>query len=479
MKHNYRIIIVGSGLAGLAAADILSRYGLSILVIDDNAHIGGQLLRKPPHAGSGGKRFEPDRLKRQGARLAARLQKENIRFLKGAQVLGIYPEHILLVQDSRGHVSEYRADTLILATGARERQLPFKGWALPGVMSTGAAQILMKNSGILPGRKTLIGGCGPLMLVLAAEILASRGQVLAVLDQSSPAMKLKAVSAGPAIWPKLLEGATYLARLAAARVPMTQGVRIVEARGGRRLQEVVVSRVDADGRIVQGTERIYTTDTLAVGYGFSPNIELPQQAGCAVNFSSAKGGWYVDVKDNMASTVAGIYAVGETTGIAGAGKSFIEGSIAAWTILNRQGAVDRQTYETNTRPLMRQRDRQVQYGRFLNHLCRLQPGCYTDIPDETVICRCEEITMADIRRQLNNEFTTMNSIKKTTRCGMGNCQGRICGPILSDILSAYSHRQPEDIGCPSARAPVKTVALGALAQMTRISGKSDEKKSSD
>lgn len=158
MKHNYRIIIVGSGLAGLAAADILSRHGLSILVIDDNTHIGGQLLRNPPRAGSGCKRFEPDRLKRQGARLSARLQKGNIQVLKGAQALGIYPERILLLQDSRGYVSEYRADTLILGTGARERQLPFKGWTLPGVMSTGAAQILMKSSGILPGRKTLIGG---------------------------------------------------------------------------------------------------------------------------------------------------------------------------------------------------------------------------------------------------------------------------------------------------------------------------------
>ena len=185
MKRSYHVIIVGSGLAGLAAADILSRYGLHILVIDDNAHLGGQLLRKLPQAAAAENRFEPDRLKRQGARLAARIKKGNIQVLNGTQVLGIYPEHILLVEDSRGHVSEYRADALILATGARERQLPFKGWTLPGVMSTGAAQILMKSSGILPGRKTLIGGCGPLMLVLAAEILANRGEILAVLDQSS------------------------------------------------------------------------------------------------------------------------------------------------------------------------------------------------------------------------------------------------------------------------------------------------------
>jgi NADPH-dependent 2,4-dienoyl-CoA reductase/sulfur reductase-like enzyme len=466
MKRSYHVIIVGSGLAGLAAADILSRYGLQILVIDDNAHLGGQLLRKLPQAAAAENRFEPDRLKRQGARLAARIKKGNIQVLNGTQVLGIYPEHILLVEDNGGHVSEYRADALILATGARERQLPFKGWTLPGVMSTGAAQILMKSSGILPGRKTLIGGCGPLMLVLAAEILANRGEILAVLDQSSTAMKLKAVTAGPAIWPKLLEGATYLARLAAARVSMKQGVRIVEARGRNQLEAVVVAGVDADGRIVRGTERIYATDTLAVGYGFSPNIELPQQAGCAIKYSKARGGWFVEVSDAMMTTVGDIYAVGETTGIAGAGKSFIEGRIAAWDILKKRSVVDRQTYESNAGPLMRRRSRQVQYGRFLNHLYRLQPGCYADIPDETVICRCEEITMGTIRSQLNNNFTTMNGIKKATRSGMGNCQGRTCGPILFDILSAHSHRPPAEIGCTSARAPVKTVTLGALAKMT-------------
>jgi NADPH-dependent 2,4-dienoyl-CoA reductase/sulfur reductase-like enzyme len=476
MKHSYHVIIVGSGLAGLAAAELLSRYGLPILVIDDNAHIGGQLLRKPPHAGNGGKRFEPDRLKRRGAGLAARLQKGNVQILNGTQVLGIYPEHTLLVEDSRGHVSEYHANTLILATGARERQMPFKGWTLPGVMSTGAAQILMKSSGILPGRRTLIGGCGPLMLVLAAEILSNRGEIQAVLDQSSTAMKLKAVTAGPAIWPKLLEGAIYMARLVVARVPVKQRVLIVEARGRHQLEEVVVASVDAGGRIVRGTERIYATDTLAVGYGFSPNIELPQQAGCAIKYSKAKGGWFVDVDDAMKTTVADIYAVGETTGIAGAGKSFIEGRIAAWDILKKRGVVDFQTYESNARPLMRRRSRQVQYGRFLNHLCRLQPGCFADIPDETVICRCEEITMGTIRSQLDNDFTTMNGIKKATRSGMGNCQGRTCGPILFDILSAHSHRPPDGIGCTSARAPVKTVTLGALAKMTVNTAQGDGDK---
>ena len=465
MNKPYHVIIVGSGMAGLAAADLLAMHGLRVLVVDDNAHAGGQLLRKPPHPVSSRRRFEPDPLKRRGMRLAQRLRKSNVQFFNQTQVLGIYPELTLLVDHPNRHVREYRAEALILATGARERQLPFKGWTLPGVMATGAAQILMKSAGILPGRNTLVGGLGPLMLVLAAEILAGGGKVQALLDQSRPVQKLRAVTAGPAIWPKLLEGAVYLARLTAAHISLQQGVRIVEARGRRQLEAVVCARADANGRIIQGTEKIFSTDTLAVGYGFSPNIELPQQAGCSVSHAADKGGWIVDVDPSMTTSVPDIYAVGETTGIAGAGKSLIEGQIAAWDILLRQERVDPRRHADHTRRLTRQRRQQVRYGRFLNQLCRLAPDCYADIPDETIICRCEEISMGEIRRQLSHGLTTMNGIKRATRCTMGNCQGRTCGPILSDMISAFSRQPPAAVGYTSARAPIKTVALGALARM--------------
>jgi thioredoxin reductase/bacterioferritin-associated ferredoxin len=466
MNKRYHVIVVGSGMGGMTAARLLSRYGLRILVVDENSHMGGQLLRKQPHCRQASRRFEPDRIKHIGMRLVRQLGKESINILNDAQVLGIYPEHTLLVEKSRGRVSEYRADALILATGARERQLPFKGWDLPGVISTGAAQILMKSSGVLPGRNTLIAGCGPLMLVLAAEITVNGGKVNAVLDQNGVAEKLNAFTAGRYIWPKLLEGAVYLSRLAAARVPLKQRVRVIEARGSDHLERVVAVRVDADGGIIQGTEQIHVTDTLAVGYGFSPNIELPQQAGCTVSHAIDKGGWHVVVSNTMATSVDAVYAVGETTGIGGAGKSLIEGQLAAWDLLFKLGRVDRKTHERHMRSLLRKRTQLLRYGCFLNRLCRLQPGCYEGIPDNTMVCRCEEITMGEIRRQLANGFDTVSGIKKATRCGMGHCQGRICGPILSDMIGAFTQRRPEVVGITSARAPVKPVPLGALARMT-------------
>jgi NADPH-dependent 2,4-dienoyl-CoA reductase/sulfur reductase-like enzyme len=465
MSNGYHVIIVGSGIGGMAAADLLCGCGLRILVVDENAHIGGQLLRKQPYAKDGHRRFEPDRTKSWGLGLVDRLSAEKIHILNGAKVLGVFPENTLIVEESPQRIIEYRADVLILATGARERQLPFKGWDLPGVISTGAAQILMKGSGILPGRNTLVGGQGPLMLVLAAEILANGGKVAAIFDQNGVAEKLRVFTAGQTIWPKLLEGATYIARLAAAGVTVKQRMRIVEAQGSNFLERVVAARTDSNGSIVQGTEEIHITDTLAVGYGFSPNIELPQQAGCAVSYATDKGGWHVMVDAGMKTSVDDVYALGETTGIGGAGKSLIEGQIAAWEILFRLGRVNEQTRAIKIGPLRRKHRQQIQYGRFLNRLCHMQPGFYGDIPDETVVCRCEEITMGEIRDQLEHGFKTMNGIKKATRSGMGYCQGRICGPIVSDIIGANRQQPPSEVGIPSARTPVKMVSLGALARM--------------
>ncbi len=477
MHKRHPVIIVGSGPAGIAAADLLARHGLAIFMIDDNPRMGGQLLRTLSPAASGHRRFEPDRLKTRGLRMARQLVRHpRVHLLQSAQVLGIYPERTVLVEQPDGRLCEHQADTIVVAAGARERHLPFKGWTLPGVISTGAAQILMKSSGILPGRSTLIGGCGPLMLVLAAEIAARGGCVRALLDQSPMSRKIGAFLAGPAVWPKILEGAVCILRLAAGRVPVKQGLRIVEARGARHLEAVVAARTDADGRIRPGTERTYPAETLAVGHGFAPNIELPQQAGCALSYDVDKGGWVVDVDPAMATSVPGIYAAGETTGIAGAGKSFVEGRIAAWDILFKTGRVDLRECERRVGPLQRRRQQQVRYGRFLNRLCRVPPACYADIADETLICRCEEITMGEIRGRLRQGFATLNGIKRATRCTMGNCQGRTCGPILSDIIGMFTTMPPEAAGCPSMRAPLKPVALGALAALSdsAVSGRRDE-----
>ena len=465
MGRNYHVVIIGGGFAGLAAADLLTRHKLAVLVVDENVHTGGQLLRKMLRSPGEVTLSEPDPLKRVGYRLVDRIHGQGLQLMNRAQVLGIYPERQLCIEDRLGRILDLKAEFIICATGAREKFLPFKGWTLPGVISTGAAQILIKSSGILPARETLIGGCGPLLIVLANEILMNNGRILSVLDQSLPRDKIGLLKLCRHHLPKLIEGARYFFKLLLSRVPVRQSTGIVEARGTHRLEAVVTARVDARGQAIAGTETTYQTDCLAIGYGFAPNIELPQQAGCAIEYHLEKGGWTVGVDDYMETSVENLYAAGETTGIAGAKKSYIEGKIAALSILQKLGIGDANARQRQLISLQRLWQHQRQYGKFLNLLCHIPAASYAAISDDTIICRCEDVTMGEIRKKLSNGFTTMGSLKKASRSGMGNCQGRICGPILHDILAAYTRKSPTQIGPLSIRPPIKAVPLEALANL--------------
>ncbi|GAB6145309.1 FAD-dependent oxidoreductase [Desulfocicer niacini] len=483
VQCKYHVIIVGCGLAGMSAADTLAGQGLDILIIDENVHAGGQLIRKVPKKASWFPRMEPDGMKKKGFSLAQRVKRlsretnipsgQGMERLIQAQVLGIFSENRLLIQtfspDKGETMVNVQADHLILATGARERYLPFKGWDLPGVISLGGAQILMKSHGVLPARETLIAGTSPLQMVLATELLANGGQVSGLLDENTLKKKLAFLPHIKNHWPKLLEGGFHMGKMALTRTPMEQGVRIVEACGGERLESVVVAKTNFKGDVIRGTETTWPTRSLAMGYGFVPNIELPVQAGCNASYDKDKGGWVIQVDDHLETSVPSVYAAGEITGIAGAKKSHVEGKLVALSILDKLGKMDqaRVTHgkdglQREYRRLITQRRRQMDYGSFLNDLCRVPSSAYAAIPDETIICRCEEITMGQIKKSLGQGFNTTGGLKKATRCGMGRCQGRICGPVILDIITALTRKKPESIGASHTRAPVKNVGVSAF-----------------
>jgi NAD(P)H-nitrite reductase large subunit len=229
----------------------------------------------------------------------------------------------------------------------------------------------------------------------------------------------------------------------------------------------VFARTEPDGRFLPGTERVWQVDSLAVGHGFVPNIELPVQAGCRVIYDPDLGGWSAAVTADMETSVKGIYAVGETAGIGGAEQSLVQGEIAGMAILEHLGHIH---------PRQRRWDRWVQarhrlylraeecrsYGALFNRICRVPAAAYARIPDDTVICRCESITMRTIRQAVRNGFTSWSSLKKATRCGMGRCQARICGPIIEKILTALTGTEPETMGPPVSRAPVKNLPVRLL-----------------
>ena len=465
VPETYDVVIVGAGPSGIGAADLLANHSLKVLLIDENSQIGGQIWRKPAYEPVS--RFsvlQPPAPKMDLSTAAGR-NKNYLKIITPACVLGVFPEKHLLLSTSEESLKEIRARRIIFATGAREKVRPFKGWTLPGVMTLGAAQILLKYYGVLASAKILVAGAGPLVYLLSSQILGVGGKVTTVLDRSSATTKLNAIWGMAGQLPKIGQGLLALARLIQKRVSIKHQMQVVEVKGNDRRQEVIAVKIGPDGTIVPGSQRRYQTQLLVCGNGFIPNIELPQLAGCDLTYAADKGGWIVKVDRSMETSVSGVFAAGEITGIAGSDKALIEGQLAALSILKQFGILNSKKHRIRQTALLTKRKRYQRFGAFLNRQWAIHPREWAAIDDATIICRCEDITMGTIRKWIQEGLTTEPDLKKATRCGMGNCQGRTCMPLIYDILAAYSVSGKHDPHPPSVRTPVKPIPLGDLARL--------------
>ena len=455
----YDVAIAGGGLSGIVAANMLADHHLDILLIDENQAPGGQFMRTHPPLG-------PDRhpLKRLGSFYLQELKKKNLEVISRAQVLDITPDKEVLLEENGERLLTFKPGIVLLASGAREKFIPFKGWTLPGVISTGAAQILMKASKVLPAEKILIAGSGPFIYTVAAEILANSGRVPAILDQSSLPEKLSFVRGLLPQGSKLAEGLGNLARILLSRTPVKHRTGILQAGGDGSLKEVVTVKLNRAGAPLAGTEKAYQCECLAVGNGFAANVEIGQLTGCRLEYKTDHGGWFIAVNHELETTVPDVFAAGEITGIAGAAKSMTEGKLAALSILHRLGKIGAGEFSARCKPLTKERARHLRFIRHLNALNATPVSLIRALPDETIVCRCEDITLGRIREAIKGGCHTPAALKRAVRTGMGICQGRICGPMLYEILAAYANTPAEKMEPLSARGPVKALPLGLLAK---------------
>jgi NADPH-dependent 2,4-dienoyl-CoA reductase/sulfur reductase-like enzyme len=465
VPETYDVVVIGAGPSGVGAAAMLAEYPLKVLLVDENNQIGGQIWRKPAYKPVS--RFrgpQPPGLK-MDLKAAVGANRKNLKIITPACILGVFPENHLLLSTTKENLKEIRARRIIFATGAREKVRPFKGWTSPGVMTLGAAQILLKYYGVLASSNTLIAGAGPLVYLLSSQILGGGGKVTAVLDRSSSATMLSAKWMMTGQLSKIGQGLLALGRLIQKRVSIKHRMQVVEVKDNDTFQEVFAVQIAPDGNIVQGSQKRYETQMLACGNGFIPNIELPQLAGCDLAYDADKGGWIVKVDTSMQTSLSGIFAAGEITGIAGGDKALIEGQLAALSILKQFGKLSAKKYRIRQTALLTKRKRCERFGAFLNRQWAIHPQEWATIDDETIICRCEDITMGTIRSWIQEGLTSAPDLKKATRCGMGNCQGRTCAPLIYDILAAYSVAEKQGPDPLSVRTPVKPVPLGDLARL--------------
>ena len=413
-RQKFDVVVIGGGPAGLAAAATATESGARVAIVDDNPGLGGQIWR-----GEQRKASTPE-----AADWLRRVQAAKVEFIPGARVYD-QPEPGVLLAETFDGILELGYRKLILATGARERFLPFPGWTLPNVAGAGGLQALVKAGLPIEGKNVVVAGTGPLLLAVAAY-LRKRGAQVPLIAEQAPQSKL--LSFGLGLWrsPGKIIQAIQLKRELAG-IPHLTSCWPVAANGNQQLQSITLRRGQKTWEV--------ECDYLACGFHLLPNTELAVFFGCALRNG------VVQVDAFQQTTIPDIYCAGESTGIGGLDVSLVEGQIAGYAATGQQ---------EKARALFAERDKHQRFADLLNQTFALREELKQLPQADTIVCRCEDVSFARLQNQ-----PAWRAAKLHTRCGMGPCQGRICGGAIEFLLGWPAE---------SVRPPVFPVKVGSLIQ---------------
>ncbi len=407
---NPELVVVGAGPAGLSAALAAADAGVRVCVVDRGKHPGGQYLRQGRVDAT-----SPELVRRA-------LAHPSIGFLLGHEVWRARPDRTIDLADVDGSgVCSLRPDAVVLAPGAYDRVVPFPGWELPGVVTVGGAQALLKGQGHKIGQRVLVAGTGPLLLSLALSLAKAGVEVVGVADPVRMTRWLPHLSTVVRAPRKVMQAAAYRTRLAALGVPIWgEALESVTREGGRLTARLASREV--------------TVDAVAVGHGFTPQTELAEALGCVLKVDPRDGSTIVD------SCPDGVFAAGELTGVGGADAAVATGSLAGLSAARRLGRLDERAHARSSRRWLK---RAAAAARFATALHAVHTVSY-EAADHTVLCRCEGVTFGTARAAMALGADDPRALKLLTRVGMGPCQGRLCGTAAAALLgcspAAYSHR---------------------------------------
>ncbi len=469
---SFDVAVIGAGPAGLAATEILRRYGLTSIVIDEQPRAGGQILRQPPETFrvAGWMTSPLYRLSKRLLRDVA--DRPDSPWLFSTTVLGLVREQKgsfqLWLQNERG-CGSITADAVLVASGCYERPLAFPGWTLPGVMGAGAIQAFVKSQQFVPGDRFLFAGSHPLQLVVADQLLAAGADVAAVVFSQSPAAVM-AMAGQPlaAVQGALQLGETarMLRRLRRAAVPLHFGSSVVSAHGCGEVTGATIAPVDGAGRPDRDRSETIPCNRVGVCYGFAASSELARQAGAEAFYRPHDGGWLIRRDRWFESTVPRLFVAGEVTGLAGADASLYKGRIAGVGLARALSRIGDREAARLARPARRALRRHERFATALNRLSRPPEGLADAVmTDETCICRCESVSCGALRRVLSehDHIRTANAAKLATRAGMGMCQGRLCAHNVMQLVSDARRIAATDVGAFQIQFPVKPLNVSLLS----------------
>lgn len=460
------LVVVGAGPAGMAAADTAARRGVGVTLIDSAARLGGQIYRQPLRDPGGGMPALPG-----GPTLPARfrsLEDGGVEMILGKSVWsasrGASSFTLRLDAGSRGIAAAVEARAVVLATGASELVLPFPGWDLPGVFAAGGAQALLKSQHVLVGRRVLVAGSGPLLLPVAASLAHSGAKVVAVVEACSPSRRMVELAHVLSYPSKVSQAIGYMQRLAIHQVPFLSGSALICCEGNDRVQRAVVARLDHDWVPIPRSNRFFEVDAACISFGLVPRLELCRQLALEDSHQSVQTGAVAVHDASMATSVPGIFVAGELTGIGGAVVAELEGRLAGHAAASYLGSAPGPASISDCAKAASKLRRASSFADLLGEIYTLQSGWTKWLTDPTVVCRCEDVTWGTIRRAIEGGTRKVRSVRGVTRCGMGYCQGRTCGPALAMTIAALTGASLGDLGDLHSRPVATPVPLVEVAE---------------
>jgi NADPH-dependent 2,4-dienoyl-CoA reductase/sulfur reductase-like enzyme len=446
------LAIIGGGPAGMAAAGLAAELGLETMLIDEQASPGGQIYkgieRSRPNSPLGADYLS-------GRPLAAALRASRVEYRPGTTLWHIGPDGTLYLE-SGGRAEMLTARRVLLATGAIERPVPIPGWTLPGVMGAGAAQILLKSGDLVPEGRAVLAGQGPLLYLLAAQLTRAGAPPTALLETTPSENYLEAARHLASLWPgrrMLIKGLRLISAVTRAGIPVRRGVRGLRAVGGRGIERVAW----------EGGE--LAADHLFLHEGVIPNVQASLALQLRHEWDEDQICWRPALDLWGQTSLPNIAIAGDGGGIAGADAAVLSGRLAALDAAVQLGRIGEPERDHRAAPIRAELDRQRALRPLLDRLYRPAPSVLVPVEDEVMVCRCEEVSVGRIRRAAQLGASGPNQLKAFTRCGMGPCQGRICGPVVSAIIADVLNKPIAEIGTYRPRAPFKPITVGALADL--------------
>ena len=464
----YDYTIIGAGPAGMAAAITASEHGLRVLILDEQPNAGGQIFRNIEGIEKN-RNSEFSNLGdeyKSGWSLVKEFKKCGADYFNERSVwqidkdLGIHHDSTTSNRVSSSIPSYIKTKNLLIAVGAMERPMPLPGWTLPGVMACTAVDALYKSSGLVPDKDVILAGSGPLLLLIACRLLDAGVHISALLETNQRFAILKALPFLPQAlrsFSYLKRGISMIQKIRHAGIPIYTGIKSIEALGKSQFEKV---------RLKNGTEFVeLSAGILLLHNGVVPNVQITRQLGCEHRWYDLQRYWEPVVDDWGNTSLDGVSIAGDCGRISGSSISEFTGHLAALDTVYKIGAISRGERNRFSHPHRKELSHHKAVRPFLDKL--FQPGKSWLIPEqkETLVCRCEEVTVNDIRQAISMGAQSPDRIKSLVRCGMGPCQARMCGLTVSEILADERNISPEEVGYLKIRSPIKPITLGKLAEI--------------